>query len=146
MPIWIRVVIAIAAGILVWFVVATVGNFAIRWLLPGYTEVEKTMDFSLAMLLACLVLGAGSSIAAGVVCAAIAPGARSVTYVFALLLLALFIPVHVSLWDKFPIWYHILFLGLLVPWVILGAKLLGSQRNGAGSNSEPMTPGGGSDP
>jgi hypothetical protein len=127
MPNWLRSVLAIAAGFVVWIAVATVGNFAIRLLFPGYSEVEKAMNFSLAMLLVRLVLGAGASIAAGVACAAIAPSTRLPRYVFALLLFALFVPVHVSLWDKFPIWYHIIFLGSLVPLVMLGTKLLGSR-------------------
>ena len=123
MPNWLRTILAIAAGFVVWFAVATVANFAIRLLFPGYAEVEKAMNFSLAMLLARLVLGAAASIAAGVAFAAVTPSARLPRYVFALLLLALFVPVHVSLWDKFPIWYHIIFLGSLVPLVMLGTKL-----------------------
>jgi hypothetical protein len=123
MPNWLRTILAIAAGFVIWFAVATVGNFAIRLLLPGYAEVEKAMNFSLAMLLARLVLGAAASIAAGAAFAAVTPSARLARYVFALLLLALFVPVHVSLWDKFPIWYHIIFLGSLVPLVMLGTKL-----------------------
>jgi hypothetical protein len=127
MPKWLRAVLAIIAGFVVWFAVATVGNFAVRLLFPGYAEVEKSMNFSLGMLLARLVLGAGGSIAAGVACAAIASSPRWPRYVLAFLLLALFIPVHVFLWDKFPIWYHILFLGSLVPLVVLGARLLDSR-------------------
>lgn len=127
MPNWLRAVLAITVGFVVWFVVATVGNFAIRLLFPGYAEVEKAMNFSLAMLLVRLVLGAGASIAAGVACAAVTPSTRLPRYVFALLLFALFVPVHVSLWDKFPIWYHIIFLGSLAPLVVLGTKLLGSR-------------------
>jgi hypothetical protein len=127
MPNWLRAVLAITVGFVVWFVVATVGNFAIRLLFPGYAEVEKAMNFSLAMLLVRLVLGAGASIAAGVACAAVRSSTRLPRYVFALLLFALFVPVHVSLWDKFPIWYHIIFLGSLAPLVVLGTKLLGSR-------------------
>jgi hypothetical protein len=85
------------------------------------------MTFSLAMLLARLVLGAGASIVAGIACAAVTPRTRWPVFVFALLLLALFVPVHVSLWDTFPLWYHIVFLGSLFPLVVLGAKLLGSR-------------------
>jgi hypothetical protein len=127
MPNWLRAVLAITVGFVVRFVVATVGNFAIRLLFPGYAEVEKAMNFSLAMLLVRLVLGAGASIAAGVACAAVRSSTRLPRYVFALLLFALFVPVHVSLWDKFPIWYHIIFLGSLAPLVVLGTKLLGSR-------------------
>ena len=46
----------------------------------------------------------------------------------ALLILALFVPVHVSLWSTFPVWYHLVFLGSLVPLVILGSALLRSGR------------------
>jgi hypothetical protein len=123
---WLRVVLAIVAGFVVWFTVATMCNLAIRWLLPGYSEVEKAMDFSLGMLSARLVLGAVSSLAAGAACAAICRHARAATYLFAFLLLALFVPVHLGLWSKFPVWYHIVFLGSLVPLVLLGAKLLSS--------------------
>ena len=131
MPTWLRAALAIAAGFIVWFAAATVGNLVVRSLVPGYAEVEKTMNFSLAMLLARLVLGAGASIVAGIACAAVTPKARRPVYVFALLLLALFVPVHVSLWDKFPIWYHIVFLGSLFPLVLLGTRLLGSRGTGA---------------
>lgn len=126
MPKWLRAVLAVAAGFIVWFAVATVGNLAVRSFVPGYVEVEKAMNFSLVMLLARLVLGAGASIAAGVACAAVTPHSRLPTYVLALLLLAMFLPVHVSLWDKFPIWYHLLFLVSLAPLIMLGAKLLGA--------------------
>ena len=131
MPTWLRAVLAIAAGFIVWFAAATVGNLLVRSLVPGYAEVEKAMNFSLAMLLARLVLGAGASIVAGAGCAAVTPKTRWPVYVFALLLLALFVPVHVSLWDKFPIWYHIVFLGSLFPLVMLGANLLGPRGTGA---------------
>jgi hypothetical protein len=131
MPNWLRAVLAIAAGFIAWFAAATVGNFAVRALVPGYVEVEKAMDFSLTMLLARLVLGAVASIVAGVAAAAVASHARVPIYVLALLLLAMFVPVHVSLWSKFPIWYHLLFLASLVPLVILGAAWLGRRTRPA---------------
>jgi hypothetical protein len=39
----------------------------------------------------------------------------------ALLLLA-FIPQHISLWDKFPVWYHLTFLTSLVPLAVVGGR------------------------
>jgi hypothetical protein len=125
MPNWLRIVLAIAAGFIVWFAVATVGNMAIRWFLPDYAQVEKAMDFSLGMLLARLVLGAAASLAAGAACAAVGRSSRVALYLFSILLLALFIPVHVNLWAKFPLWYHAVFLVSLIPLVTLGARLLG---------------------
>jgi hypothetical protein len=124
MPNWLRIVLAIVAGFVVWFAVATVGNFVIRWLLPGYSEVEKAMEFSSGMLIARLIVGAIASLVAGVACIAIARNAQAAAYLFALLLLVLFVPVHIGLWAKFPLWYHIAFLGSLFLLTMLGAKLL----------------------
>jgi len=78
------------------------------------------MNFSLAMLTARLVVGAVASLAAGAACVTIGRSARAGVYLFALLLFALFVPVHVS---KFPVWYHFVFLGSLAPLVVSGARL-----------------------
>jgi hypothetical protein len=38
-------------------------------------------------------------------------------------LLLMFIPQHIMLWDRFPIWYHLTFLLSLVPLTFLGARI-----------------------
>ena len=38
-------------------------------------------------------------------------------------LLTLFLPIHYSLWSKFPLWYHVFFLASLVPAMLFGAVL-----------------------
>jgi len=38
-------------------------------------------------------------------------------------LLVLFIPVHYSLWERFPTWYHVVFLASLVVVTLVGAVL-----------------------
>jgi hypothetical protein len=85
------------------------------------------MDFSFGLLVPRLLVGAAASLAAGAACVAIGRGARSAVYLFAVLLLALFVPVHVNLWPEFPVWYHIVFLGSLIPLVVFGARLRGSR-------------------
>jgi len=45
------------------------------------------------------------------------------------LLLLLFIPQHVMLWDKFPVWYHMTFLLSLVPLTYAGGRVA-SRLNG----------------
>ena len=40
-----------------------------------------------------------------------------------ILLLLAFIPVHLRLWSLFPLWYHLVFLGTLVPLIVLGSRL-----------------------
>src|SRR5205814_6756529 len=67
-----RSVLAVIAAIVAWMVIATAVNLALRAAWPGYHEAELTMQFTLAMMLARLALGALSSLCAGVVVAWIA--------------------------------------------------------------------------
>jgi len=55
----------------------------------------------------------------------------SVAWVLGGILLVAFIPIHIQLWARFPVWYHLAFLGTLIPLVVLGAALTqSSSRNG----------------
>ena len=65
---------AVVGGFLAWVVVATMGNLVLRAAWPRYAEVEVAMNFTLAMLLLRLLLGAVSSLCAGFVAAWIAKG------------------------------------------------------------------------
>lgn len=78
------------------------------------------MNFTLTMLLLRLLLGAVSSFGAGFVAAWIAQRNVAVR-ILAGVLLVLFLPVHYTLWDKFPAWYHVTFLLSLVLATLLGA-------------------------
>jgi len=50
------------------------------------------------------------------------------------IILAAFIPAHIQIWAKFPVWYHLVFLATLVPLVALGSALLPSRAPSTGSN------------
>jgi hypothetical protein len=113
---------AVILGVIVWFVVATIGNWMIRALLPGYSEVEAAMTFTLPMQLARLAVGLASSLCAGAACAAIVGRSKTIA-VLAGLMVLLFLPVHYGLWDRFPAWYHAFFLLTLAPAVMAGAAL-----------------------
>jgi hypothetical protein len=113
----------VAFAVVAWFVAATLGNWLIRAAVPGYSAVEAAMAFTFPMQLARLALGVVASLVAGVACAALAGPNRTAEKVVAGLLLALFLPVHYAVWDKFPIWYHVFFLASLAPAVLAGAVL-----------------------
>ena len=113
---------AVLTGLIVWVIVATIGNVLLRALWPGYAEVERALTFTLAMQLARLVLGALSSLCAGFAAARIAQSNRRAVMVLGVLLIIAFIPIHYNLWDKFPLWYHLTFLASLFPLTLLGAQ------------------------
>jgi len=118
-----RAILAVVAGLVVWMVVATLLNFGLRAGLAGYSLAEPTMTFTLGMKVARLILGALASLAAGAAAGLIAPSKTGPRWVLGGIILALFIPVHIQLWAKFPLWYHMAFLGTLAPLVALGAAL-----------------------
>jgi hypothetical protein len=118
-----RSILAFVAGFLLWGVVATVLNRGLRAGFSGYALAEPTLSFTLGMKVARLTLAALASLAAGAATGLIAPSRTKLPWVLGAIILAMFIPAHVQLWSRFPVWYHLFFLGTLVPLVVLGAAL-----------------------
>lgn len=119
-----RSILAFIAGLAAWVLVASLLNRGLRLALRGYAAAEPEMTFTHGMMAARLVLGALASLAAGAATRAVAPSSRRPAWVLGAVLLAAFIPIHVRLWANFPVWYHLVFLGTLVPLVALGATLI----------------------
>jgi hypothetical protein len=120
----IRATIAVVAGLLVWAVCATGLDIVLRHLLAGYSAAEPQMQFTLTMMFARLALPGGiPSIVAGFSSAWISKKSSRVTFTLIVLLLMIFLPTHYQLWTKFPLWYHLTFLGSLILFTWLGAKL-----------------------
>ena len=118
-----RTVAGLCGGFLAWLVIATVGNLALRLSWPAYVEVEQAMTFTLGMQLARLLIGAAASVGAGFAVAWITKGNHRAARLLAGILFVLFVPLHYSLWDKFPVWYHFVFLASLIVLPPCGAML-----------------------
>jgi hypothetical protein len=123
-----RTIGSVVAGIVAWGVIVTVLNFALRAAIPGYHAAETTLQFTLAMKIGRLTEAALTSLAAGAVVGRIAPSKRWAPWLVGLIVLAMFLPVHIGLWAKFPVWYHLAFLVPLVPLVVLGGWLAARNR------------------
>jgi len=115
-----RSILGLIVGFAVWVLVASLLNRSLRFGLKGYAAAEPQMTFTHAMMAARLALGALASLGAGAVTRAVAPSSTRALWTLGAILLAAFVPVHVHLWSKFPVWYHLVFLGTLVPFVVLG--------------------------
>jgi hypothetical protein len=118
-----RQVIAFVSALIAWVLVASLLDRLLRIGLPGYAAAEPAMSFTLSMQWARLVLGALASVSAGYVLARLAPNRGRLPLILGALLLAMFLPVHYNLWNKFPVWYHLLFLLTIVPLVMAGARI-----------------------
>ena len=118
-----RTITGVIAGVVVWILIATIGNLAMRVAWPSYAEVEAAMGFTTAMLVSRLLLGGVSSLGAGWLAARISNHNRGAIYALAGILIVIFIPVHYGLWEKFPLWYHGVFFVSLAVMPVLGARL-----------------------
>ena len=115
-------ILGVVAGLAVWVIVATFAGFIMRASWPAYASVASAMTFTLPMMIARLSIGALATVSMGMVTAAMAQSvvARLMPGV---LMLVVFIPEHVMLWEKFPVWYHLTFLLSLVPLTYAGGRI-----------------------
>ena len=126
-----RSVFACIAGLLTWIIVVTVINRVLRFALPGYTAAEHTLAFTLSMKWARLLMAIATSLAAGAVTGWVSPRGRWAPWIVGSIVLAMFLPAHISIWNRFPVWYHLSFLLTIVPAVLAGALLVSRLQHGA---------------
>jgi peptidoglycan/LPS O-acetylase OafA/YrhL len=122
-----RSVLALLVGLGLWVLVVSLLNRGLRVGFTGYAAAEPTMSFTLGMKVGRLIIGAVASLAAGAATGMMARSKTGLPWVLGAILLLAFVPVHIGLWTKFPAWYHLTFLGTLVPLVALGARLTRSR-------------------
>ena len=118
-----RTILACLAGLLAWIIVVTLINRVLRLTLPDYTAAEQTLQFTLAMKWARLVMAMVTSVAAGAVTAWVSRSGRWAPWIVGGVVFALFVPLHIAIWSKFPVWYHLTFLLTIIPAVLVGALL-----------------------
>jgi hypothetical protein len=118
-----RTILAVLAGAIVWAVLWVGGTQAAQRAFPSLLAVGQPV-INAGALLGLIAYSAALSILAGYVTAAVAsrepmPAVRAL----AVLQLVLGIGFEVSAWSLTPIWYHVVFLALIVPATIYGGRL-----------------------
>ena len=124
-----RTTLGVVAGLLAFAAVAAVAGIIMRGAWPDYARAADAMTFTLPMMLARLSIGAVATIAAGWVTTLVAGRSTFVRVAPGLVLLLAFIPQHIMLWEKFPVWYHLTFLLSLVPLTYLGGMRVARLRS-----------------
>ena len=114
---------SIAAGFITWTLLFLGSNRLLEWAFPASIEVEEATSGT-GMLFVILALSIVFSIVAGWVTFKV-DRVRALGSSLALgaLLLAVGIAVQLQYWTILPLWYHLSFLGALVPGVLLGYRL-----------------------
>ena len=120
-----RAVIGVIVGYVVWSVLWLGGNagLALTFAEQGDAFDTGTSRLGTGYLVGALVLSIICSLLAGVVNAAIAAEkTKGAVLTMALLLLATGIAVQAGSWSLMPLWYHLVFLLLLVPVCLAGGR------------------------
>ena len=126
-----RAVASIICGLVTWAVVATVLNFGLRAAIPGYHTAEATLLFTPMMKAGRLIEAAIASLVAGAAGSLVAPSKSWAPWLVGFVVLAMFLSVHVQLWSRFPVWYHLTFLLSIVPLAGLGGLLARGKATGS---------------
>jgi hypothetical protein len=132
-----RDILGVVAGLAGWMAIAGVAGLTMRSAWPEYASVADTMTFTLPMMFARLAIGALATLGTGWITTVVARRSILARVTAGLLLVVVFVPQHVILWDKFPVWYHVTFLGSLVPLAYLGGQI-SAPRQGAVPQSVEM--------
>ncbi len=119
----VRNIVAVVVGYAVWSALWIAAGAAIRVAAPNSIREDATVESTvilLLMLVSSIVISLGSGL-----CSAMISRFRPFLPVLVLgfALLATGIPIQMAYWDKMPVWYHLSFLVLLVPGVLIGASL-----------------------
>jgi hypothetical protein len=129
----IRIILGIIAGFIAWSIIWVGSDQVLISSLDWYRQHQE--GFALAMvnnapfeanttiLIMNLVRSVITSFMAGYLAAVIAGENRRSTLILGVMLLLVGIMVEVIAWRYLPIWYHFLFLFLLIPVTVAGGKV-----------------------
>lgn len=96
--------------------IAGIATLLARRLWPGYAVAEPDKAYDIAMLAGRLAVGALSVTGGAGAATAVARDDGQAALWLGVLALAVSLPIHlVSVWADYPAWYHMLYLGYLVP-------------------------------
>lgn len=119
----IRSILAVLAGNIIWAILFLGSNAILARLLPAQIKADKIESVPALLLL--LALSLIFSIIAGYITARIAKRKEIThTLVLGVLQLAMGIAAQMANYDAVPLWYHIVFLLLLIPGNLFGGWLI----------------------
>lgn len=118
-----RAILAVLAGAVVWAVMWVGGTQAAQAAFPSVLSVGQPVS-STPALLGLIVYSVALSVLAGYVTASVAArDPMPAVWALAVLQLAIGIGVEASAWGLTPVWYHLVFLALIVPATVYGGRL-----------------------
>jgi hypothetical protein len=133
-----RSIVAIIAGSIAWMLTALGMDAVLMALAPAWFGANGRVE-SVALLLFMMTYSLSFSVLGGYVTALIARR-KEMQHAFALgvLQFAMGLVATIKLFDTAPLWYHVLFLTLLIPAILIGGQLRLMQKRRLG-HAAPAT-------
>ncbi|MGD9590320.1 MAG: hypothetical protein AB7Q37_11715 [Pyrinomonadaceae bacterium] len=133
----VRIILGVVAGFIVWTILwigsdQVLINLSRDWYGAHQFGFEKALDNNepftadTTILALHIIRSIIFSLMAGFLAAFIANENRKAPLALGILLLLFGLMVQVMVWNYLPVWYHVVFLGLLVPMTVVGGKLKSS--------------------
>jgi uncharacterized membrane protein (DUF485 family) len=134
-----RIILGVIAGFIVWSLAWVGMDTLLAAISPGWfgknfaefqNAVNQNAPFTPPVSVSFYLIFQSvlCSLVSGFTAAEIAKENRKSTLALGILLLITGIFVEVYHWNYFPVWYHVLFLLLLIPATILGGKLWRTEK------------------
>ncbi|HVE02549.1 MAG TPA: hypothetical protein VNB30_00690 [Rhizomicrobium sp.] len=123
-----RLIAGTVSGAVVWFVAVLVLGFLCRIVWPEMAAIRDMMLLTLPMLITRLAISALGSVAGGYAAAMVARENTKAPLAAGILLLVVFVPYHLTIWQNFPVWYHVTFFVSLPVLSLLGGLVRSSPR------------------
>lgn len=129
-----RIILGAIAGFIIWSIIWVGLDALLSVISPGWfgrifaefqNAVNRNEPFTPPVSISVYLVFQSvlCSLIAGFAAAAIAKESRKSTLALGVLLLVTGVFVEAYHWNYFPVWYHVLFLLLLIPATVLGGKL-----------------------
>ncbi|PCJ53398.1 MAG: hypothetical protein COA70_08860 [Planctomycetota bacterium] len=123
-----RTILAIILGYSLWTALWLGGNALLFSAAADQVEAGDALTHA-GMLLGVLGLSVGCSLSAGFLAAKVGRSVGPPITVMGFLLLLTGIMVQMTVWDLMPMWYHIVFLVLLLPMCRIGAGFTAARKS-----------------
>jgi hypothetical protein len=119
----VRLLAAVLAGVFVWGFLWSLGNAAVLMLWAGAFDPDGGLRAPLPLLLLVLWSVALSLVVGWLAARIDVPAPRRAVWALAIVQFSIGVVVEAGSWALLPLWYHLVFLGLVIPATVLGGWL-----------------------
>jgi len=118
-----KIFIGVAVGFITWSILWLGSEQIVFAMIPEWNHEGDLSKVTENYLVSKLVLSALFSLISGYLSAVIAKESLRAPAILGVILLFVGVGVQIANWDSLPVWFHSIFLGLLLPITFVGGRI-----------------------